>query len=85
MSIPDPVMRDFGKRGTTTAIACGVTILAALGGMYFVDRDAKGHEGRASSFEHDGLAAMSSSEVSAAVSIPKPGMQRLHVHHVHGG
>ncbi|KAF5310559.1 hypothetical protein D9619_007866 [Psilocybe cf. subviscida] len=71
-----PVARNIGSRGTTMAIACGTAIVATLGGMYFTGRDVKSKEGQASPYGNQdhpkGDKAMTSSEVAAAVSVPKP-------------
>ncbi|PPQ92276.1 hypothetical protein CVT25_008584 [Psilocybe cyanescens] len=83
-----PTSRNVGKRGSTMlsrhqAVACGVAIAATLGGMYATGRDVKSKEGESSPYTNQGRGigggdkAMTSSDVNAAVSIPKPGKDRL--------
>ncbi|KAF8182036.1 hypothetical protein BJ912DRAFT_1061861 [Pholiota molesta] len=76
------VKAGFGLRGSTMAFMGAVAVVTALTGSYFVKRDALKKEGKADPYEHNGQAAMNSSEVSAAVSIPKPGPRnpRLYTH-----
>ncbi|KJA25428.1 hypothetical protein HYPSUDRAFT_64635 [Hypholoma sublateritium FD-334 SS-4] len=74
------ISQHIGRRGTVMAVACGLTIFGALEAMYTIDKDVKVHEGQSSPFEDKEHAAMTSAEVSEAVSIPKRGAPRLHVH-----
>ncbi|GLB42187.1 putative arabinogalactan [Lyophyllum shimeji] len=67
-------------RGRTMAIACVSVMVISLGAMYGLGLDTKFKEGAASPYKPGGGAAdkrMSSSDVSAAVSVPKPGQERL--------
>uniref|UniRef100_A0A8H7XUP0 Uncharacterized protein n=1 Tax=Psilocybe cubensis TaxID=181762 RepID=A0A8H7XUP0_PSICU len=78
-----PTAQNVGKRGSTMAIACGVAIASALGVMYATGRDVKSKEGESSPYTNQGQGlgggdkAMTSSDVNAAVSVPKPGKDRL--------
>ncbi|RDB27796.1 hypothetical protein Hypma_002150 [Hypsizygus marmoreus] len=69
-------------RGTPMAAACVGAITASLGAMYFMGLDTKRKEGLDSPYKRGGFGEsdmrMNSSDVSAAVSVPKPGKQRLH-------
>jgi len=74
----------FGSRGTTMAVVCVAAVSGALAAMYGVGRDTKKKEGGASAYKDGGgLSAggsdvrMTSSDVAAAVSVPKPGKDRL--------
>ncbi|KAH6917916.1 hypothetical protein BKA70DRAFT_1213944 [Coprinopsis sp. MPI-PUGE-AT-0042] len=77
-SMPKPTGKNFGSRGTTMAVACVVAMSATLGSMYYMGSDIKQKEGHASPYHNNGQGhagtdkAMSSSDVSAAVSLPKP-------------
>lgn len=69
-------------RGTPMAIACVTAIAGALGAMYIMGQDTKEKEGRESTFKHGAAGQsnmrMNSSDVSAAVSVPRPGKERIH-------
>ncbi|KAF9459698.1 hypothetical protein BDZ94DRAFT_1312199 [Collybia nuda] len=70
------------SRGSPMAIACVSAIGLTLGAMYMMGQDTKAKEGRESTYKNSGPGEsdmhMNSSDVSAAVSVPKPGKERLH-------
>ncbi|KAF7763616.1 hypothetical protein Agabi119p4_8153 [Agaricus bisporus var. burnettii] len=80
MSMPS---RNLSLRGSTMAAMCVTAIGGALGAMYFIDRNVKKNEGVASPYKDGaGLSGgsdvnMTSADVSRAVSVPKPGKERL--------
>ncbi|PFH48048.1 hypothetical protein AMATHDRAFT_6173 [Amanita thiersii Skay4041] len=57
------------------AIACGSAIAVALGAMYIMKQDVKQKEGQLSPYNNE--KRMNSSDVSATVTVPKPGKDRL--------
>ncbi|KAF8633144.1 hypothetical protein AX17_004645 [Amanita inopinata Kibby_2008] len=64
-------------RGTAMAVACGTVVALSLGAMYVMGKDTKEKEGAISLYQSDGKGSdlrMTSSDVSATVSIPKPGV-----------
>jgi len=70
-------------RGRPMAIACVGAITASLAAMYVMGKDTKRKEGRESAYKHNPIPGnsdvrMNSSDVSAAVSLPAPGKERLH-------
>ncbi|KAJ3561939.1 hypothetical protein NP233_g9883 [Leucocoprinus birnbaumii] len=84
----DSGMRKFGKRGTTMAVVCVAAIGGALAAMYRMDKDVKQKEGNTSPYQEHSRALqggsdkkMTSSDVAAAVSVPKPGRERLQSTH----
>ncbi|KAF8069087.1 hypothetical protein FPV67DRAFT_1491066 [Lyophyllum atratum] len=71
----------FHLRGRTMAVACVTVIATSLGAMYFMGLDTKEKEGYESPYKHGAPGGtdmrMNSSDVAAAVSVPKPGKERL--------
>lgn len=66
------------------AVVCVAAVGGALAAMYSVNRDVKQKEGSASPYKESDQAfaggsdmKMNSSDVAAAVSVPKPGRERL--------
>lgn len=59
------------------------TVVVALAAMWVIDKDVRGKEGKATLYEHRGHGiggtdkAMTSHDVNATVSIPKPGKERV--------
>jgi len=64
------------RRRPGMAIACLAAVALSAAGMYAVGRDTRKKEGQESAFYHNQPGGsdtrMSSSDVSAAVSVPKP-------------
>ncbi|KAF9010124.1 hypothetical protein BDQ17DRAFT_1347584, partial [Cyathus striatus] len=75
-----PVTR-VGRRGTVMAIACVGAITASMAAMWGTGKDAKQKEGVHSPYRRGGEGgsdiAMTSSDINAAVSVPRPGKDRL--------
>ncbi|TFK32350.1 hypothetical protein BDQ12DRAFT_659337 [Crucibulum laeve] len=74
-----PTTRGFGSRGTTMAVTCVGAVGAFLGASWVMGKDVKSKEGAHSPYSNGEGSdkAMTSSDVSAAVSVPKPGKERI--------
>jgi len=66
------------------AVACVTAVGAALGAMYFMGRDTKVKEGNESPYRSTKIIGagpsdlkMTSTDVAAVVSVPKPGEERI--------